>query len=158
MDFQVGSIGRAFVLRLYEGEELYEQIEALAARENVTSALVLLVGGLRSGKVVVGPKSPVGRPEPRYLEFDDAREFVGWGTIFPDKNGPKMHLHGSIGRGKEVITGCPRGGARVFCVMEGVMLELTGINAIREMDQQMGFALLKLLAGGGDSSGRQLDL
>ncbi len=38
------------------------------------------------------------------------------------------------------------------------MLELTGINAVRQLDQEMGFALLKLLAGGSGSLGRQSDL
>ena len=54
MDYQVGKAGRIIVARGFEGENLYEHIESIAARENITSAAVVVVGGLRKGKVVVG--------------------------------------------------------------------------------------------------------
>jgi len=145
MDFQVGSIGRVFGLRFYEGEHIYDEIISLADKQGVKSGIVMLLGGMRSGKVVVGPKSPTGRPEPMFREFNDAREIVGFGTIFPDEDGPKLHFHASIGRGDEVITGCPRLAATVFCVLEGVMIELEGIEGIRELDPETGFKLLKFL-------------
>lgn len=99
MDYQIGQIGRVVVARGFEGEDLYAEIESLAAREKIDCAAVLLLGGLRSGKVVVGPKNPTGPIEPVFTEFDDAREVAGVGTIFPDDQGPKLHLHAGIAPG-----------------------------------------------------------
>lgn len=78
MDYDIGRIGRVIVARGFEGEDIYAQVEAIASRENIRAATVLLVGGVRAAKVVVGPKSPTGPIEPQYTEFDDAREIAVW--------------------------------------------------------------------------------
>lgn len=142
MDYEIGRIGRVIVARGFEGEDVYAELETLAVREHLESAVVLLVGGLRKGKVVVGPKNPVGPIEPMFREFDDAREIVGVGTIFRDETGPKVHLHAGIGRGDEVLVGCPRGGASVFCVLEAVLLEIEGTSALRRPDPDTALKLL----------------
>jgi len=148
MDYQVGRIGRVIVARGFEGDDVYERIESIAAEENVNCAAVLLIGGLRKAKVVVGPKDPTGPIDPQYVSFDDAREIAGVGTIFCDEQGPKLHLHAAIGRGGEsAIAGCPRGGATVFCVLEVVIIEIEGIDARRALDPQLGVTLLTLAAG-----------
>jgi len=148
MDYQVGRIGRVSVARGFEGDDGYERIESIAAEENVNCAAVLLIGGLRKAKVVVGPKDPTGPIDPQYVSFDDAREIAGVGTIFCDEQGPKLHLHAAIGRGGEpAIAGCPRGGATVFCVLEVVIIEIEGIDARRALDPQLGVTLLTLAAG-----------
>ncbi len=144
MEYEVGKIGRVVVARGFEGEDVYAQIEALAAKEKIASAAVLVVGGLRKAKVVVGPRNPVGPIEPQYVEFDDAREIAGVGTIFSDEGTPRLHLHAAIGRGNEAINGCPRGGATVFCVLEVVMIEIDGTTATRGIDPQIGLKLLAL--------------
>jgi predicted DNA-binding protein with PD1-like motif len=149
MDYSVGRIGRVVVARGFDGEDVYAGIESLAAKENILSAAVVVVGGLRRGKVVVGPKAPQGPIEPVYAEFDDAREIAGVGTIFCDAGTPKLHLHGAIGRGKETLAGCPRGGAEVFCTLEAILFEIKGLDAERRLDPEMG---LKLLAFAGDHS------
>lgn len=150
MDYDVGRIGRVIVARGFDGEDVYECIESVAAAENIRSGVVLVVGGLRTGKVVVGPKSPAGRPEPQYAEFDDAREILGVGTIFPDGEDekPSLHLHAGIGRGgEETLVGCPRGAATVFCVLEVVIIEIEGIRAERRLDPETAFRLLALSGG-----------
>lgn len=144
MDYEIGKIGRVVVARGFEGEDIYAEIEGLAAKENIRNAAVLLVGGIRKGKVVVGPIEPTGPIEPNFTEFDDAREIAGVGTIFCDEAGPKMHLHASIGRGSEAIVGCPRGGATVFCVLEAVIFEIEGVNAQRLADPGLALKLLAL--------------
>lgn len=146
MEYQTGKIGRVVVARGFEGEDVYKEIESIAAKESIDSAAVIIVGGLRSGRVVVGPKSPTGPIEPQYKEFDDAREIAGVGTIFRDADdgSPKLHLHAAIGRGDEVIAGCPRGGATVFCVLEVVIMEIEGLDASRAPDPELMFKLLKL--------------
>ena len=147
MEYETGKIGRVIVARGFDGEDVYREIESLAAKENIRSAVVLLVGGLRSAKVVVGPKNPTGPIEPVFREFDDAREIAGVGTIFCDDAGPKLHLHAAIGRGDEVIAGCPRGGAKVFCVLEAILLEIAGVDASRQIDPSLGLKLLTLGKG-----------
>lgn len=148
MQYDVGRIGRVIVARGYDGENVYAGIEQIAARENIASGVVIVVGGLRRGKVVVGPKNLVGPPEPMFREFDDAREIAGVGTIFSDETGPKLHLHGAIGRGDDVIAGCLRGGANVFCVLEIVIIEMEGLTASRSMDPEYGLKLLALVGAG----------
>lgn len=144
MEYDIGRIGRVIVARGFGGEDVYEQIESLAAAENIRAAAVVVLGGLGKGKVVVGPKNTTGPIEPMFREFDDAREIMGVGTIFHDEDGPKLHLHAAIGRGDEAIVGCPRGGATVFCTLEVIILEIEGIDARREMDAELGLKLLRL--------------
>ena len=144
MEYQIGRIGRVVVARGFQGEDVYGQIESLAAREEIRCAAVVLLGGLARAKVVVGPKNTTGPIEPNFAEFDDAREVAGVGTIFPDEEGPKLHLHAAIGRGDQTLAGCPRGGAEVFCTLEVVIFEIEGIDARREMDPELGLELLRL--------------
>ncbi|MFP4054757.1 MAG: PPC domain-containing DNA-binding protein [Phycisphaerae bacterium] len=146
MQYTTGRVGRVIVARGFDGEDLYEGIESIAVKENITAAAVVLVGGLRKGKVVVGPKNPTGPIEPNFREFDDAREIAGVGTIFADADTkhPTLHLHAAIGRGEETIAGCPRGGASVFCVLEVILFELEGVGAERAMDPELGLKLLSL--------------
>ena len=147
MDYEVGRIGRVIVARGFDGEDVYAGIEGIAAKEGVTSGFAIVVGGLRSGKVVVGPEDAnADKLKPMMREFDDAREIAGIGTIFSDDEGPKLHLHGAIGRGDEVIAGCPRGGASVFCVLEIVIVELLDVQASRAIDPQFALKLLTLAA------------
>lgn len=143
MEYQVGKIGRVIAARLFEGEDVYREIEGLAAKENVRNAAVLVVGGLRKAKVVVGPINPTGPIEPNFREFNDAREIAGVGTIFCEDQRPKLHLHGAIGRGDVTLAGCPRGGASVFCILEVVIIEIDGLNAARALDPEMGLKLLR---------------
>ncbi len=144
MEYGIGKVGRVVVARFFDGEDIYAEIEQLAARENIRNASVLLVGGMRKGKVVVGPKNPTGPIEPEFREFDDAREIAGVGTIFCDDEGPKLHLHAAIGRGDQTFAGCPRGGATVFCVLEGIITEILDVNATREIDGDIPLKLLKV--------------
>ncbi len=148
MDYDVGKIGRVIVARGFDGEDVYAGIESIATKEGVASGMAIVVGGLRSGKVVVGPEDADAETlTPMMREFSDAREIAGVGTIFSDDEGPKLHLHGAIGRGEEVMAGCPRGGANVFCVLEIVIVELLGVRASRALDPQFALKLLTLAAG-----------
>ncbi len=145
MDYQVGSMGRVIVARGHDGENVYEEIERIAKAENVRCAAVMLIGGLRTGKVITGPSDPNARSEPLTVEFDDAREIAGVGTLFCDGDEPRLHLHGAIGRGDVALAGCPRGGATVFCVLEIVIIEMMDIDAARVLDPQVGAKVLSLI-------------
>lgn len=145
MEYRVGQLGRAVVVRLNDGDDIYASVHEVARREAIRSAIVLAVGGVRRAKVVVGPKSPTGPIEPAFREFDDAREAVGVGTLFWDDDGPQMHLHMGLGRGDQTMVGCPRGGADAFCVLEIVIVEINGIDAVRTADPETAFKLLTFI-------------
>lgn len=142
MEYTSGTIGRVFAARFRDGEPVYSGIEAIAQREKVESAMVLILGGARRGGVVVGPKRADGPIEPMTCEFDDAREIVGAGTIFPTDGRPGLHLHAAIGRGDQTIVGCPRERLDAFLVLEVFIIEVKGLAGARQPDPATGLNLL----------------
>ena len=84
MEYSVGSVGRVVVMRLSEGEKLYESVESVAAKENIKAAAVLITGGLRKADVVVGPKAEKPAIIPDFKKFDGPGEVLGVGTIYWD--------------------------------------------------------------------------
>jgi len=146
MEYAKGNIGRVFAARLQDGEPVYEAIEELARREKVHCAFVLVLGGARSARVVTGPKSTSGRVEPLLQQFDDAREMVGVGTVYPSDAGPKLHLHAGFGREAETLIGCPRYGLNTYLVLEVIVVEVEGLEAARTLDPGSGLKLLQFAA------------
>ena len=144
MKYQSGSIGRAFVARFDDGEDFLKSLTDLAGKEDIRSAVFYLVGGVKGGRVVLGPKGDEMPPEPVWGEISGNSELVGTGTIFRDGKGPKVHLHIAAGRGDSVKVGCLRERASAFLVLEAVILEIAGIDARREVDPASGLALLRL--------------
>jgi|WetSurMetagenome_2_1015567.scaffolds.fasta_scaffold00110_39 uncharacterized protein len=144
MEYEVGGPGRVVVIRLNDGDPIYASIETVAAQERISSAAVWLVGGVKNGGVVAGPKTADKFPlEVIEKRFADAREIVGVGTIFANAAGlPRLHLHASIGKGDEVVTGCPRKGADCWLVGEVVLMEITGASARRVVEEKSGLELL----------------
>jgi len=143
MEYAVGRPGRVIAARLFEGEDLYECIEALAKKENIESAAVLITGGFREAGVVVGPKQEKPKIVGNFKDFAGPGEVLGVGTIYCDDEGPKMHLHSAIGKADQVMVGCPRGGAKTFLILEVTIIEIEGIKAARKLDEQTGFKLLR---------------
>ena len=144
MRYTQGTLGRVFVACLEDGESIYDAAESIAAAEGISCGACWAVGGMRKGKVVVGPKQTTGVIEPQHFEFDDAREIVGFGKLFKSDGKPKLHFHAAIGRGDEAIVGCPRDGMNVYLTLEVVIIELSGVDAARELDPDFGVHLLKL--------------
>lgn len=142
MKVSEGIVGRVFVVRLEDGDELPGVIENLAREKGIRAASVVLVGGIGSGKVVVGPETPAVPPEPMIRELDGVHEIVGVGTLFCNEKGePKLHLHGAMGRDGRTITGCTREGVKVWLVVEAIITEITGTGARRVAEG--GLELLK---------------
>jgi predicted DNA-binding protein with PD1-like motif len=141
-----GHIGRVFVLRLEDGDVVPDCIERFAAEKNISVGQVVLVGGIGGGKIVVGPKDSVTMPpEPVLLPVEGAHEVVGVGTIAPDKDGrPVLHIHASLGRSKEVLTGCLRPGVTTWLVGEAIIYEILGAKAARLPDPKSGFDLMEM--------------
>lgn len=146
MQIAEGHVGRVFVIRLEDGEELPKAVETVARRKAIRSGLVLLVGGARDGTLVVGPRKATLAPVPMLQHFAGGHEILGIGTLFEGAKGPKLHMHAALGRGKAARAGCIRKSIRTYLIGEIVILELAGFRARRERDPKSGFHLLKLKA------------
>ena len=146
MQYSVGTTGKVIVARLKTGDPIYSSVEGLAKKENLRCAVVWIIGSVSHGGVVVGPRNEGEFPLQVLIErFDDARELLATGTIFPNKAGaPKLHLHSAIGKGKKAIVGCPREGADCWLVDEVVIMEIVGVNAKRLKDAETGLELLTI--------------
>jgi predicted DNA-binding protein with PD1-like motif len=146
MDYSVGTTGRTVVLRLHDGEAIYPAIESVAQKENIKSAVVWIIGGMKNATVVVGPKDASSIPlETMQTSFSDEREIVGVGTLFINVEGlPKLHLHAGIGKGASPIVGCPRKGADCWLVDEVIMLELINVKARRVKQGKCELELLEV--------------
>lgn len=144
MKISAGKIGRAFVIRLEDGDVIPDCIERFAAENGITHAQAILVGGVGGGEMVVGPRSSTAMPpEPMRLPVDGAHEVIGVGLLAPAADGrPILHIHGSLGRSGQSMTGCLRPGVRTWVVGEVVLLELLDIVATRLPDPKTGFTLL----------------
>jgi predicted DNA-binding protein with PD1-like motif len=143
MEYNVGRIGRVIAARLFEGEDLYESIESLAHKENIAAATVLITGGIRKATIVVGPKKEQPKIEPDFQSFTGPGEALGVGTLYPGPDGPSLHIHTGIGKKDSVVIGCPRGGAKIFLILEVMILEIEGINGQRVLDEEKGLHLLR---------------
>jgi predicted DNA-binding protein with PD1-like motif len=144
MQYSEGSIGRIFVLRMDHGEDLIESLQKFLQEKKIESCMALFMGALRDGQAVTGPKLPVVPPTPHFEDYENAWEVFGMATIYPSKEGPKLHIHSGIGRGREAILGCIRDKAEVYLVVEAVLLEICGLNAERAWDEKMQLYLLSL--------------
>lgn len=140
MEYAKGRIGRVFTVRIDHGDDLILELIKLAEMEKIESAVFILLGALKEGKLVAGPKENRRPPEPVWTCFNDAREILGIGDIFQEDGGPKIHLHAGTARGDSVKLGCLRGESEVFMVVEVFIFELEGISARRIMDTEQGFA------------------
>lgn len=150
MEYAVGKVGRIIAVRLFEGEDIYQEIEAVARAEKVESAAVLITGGLAQADVVVGPKEVKPKIVGDFRHFAGPGEVLGVGTLYCDDEGPKLHIHAAIGKGDEAMVGCPRGGAQTFLILEVTIIEMADMPARRETDADSGLKLLRVRGGNGD--------
>jgi predicted DNA-binding protein with PD1-like motif len=140
MEYATGRIGRVFTVRIDHGDDLILELIKLAELEKIESAIFILLGALKEGKLVTGPKESIRPPEPVWFGFDSVHEILGIGNIFNEEGKPKIHLHTVAGRENDVKIGCLRGESEVFMVVEVFVLEVEGISARRVMDKEQGFA------------------
>jgi predicted DNA-binding protein with PD1-like motif len=140
-----GQIGRVFVIRLEDGDVVPQCIERFAKKKQVSVGQAILVGGIGSGDVVVGPRRSEGMPpEPMLLPIDGAHEVVGVGVLAPGEDGkPALHIHAALGRSGQTMTGCLRHGVTTWLVGEVILYEILGAKVLRTQDKQSGFELLE---------------
>lgn len=144
MKYRTGSAGRILVARFEDRDDILKGFEDIARKEDIRSGVIYLLGGIRNGRLVVGPEKDKIPPKPVWNELGESHEVVGMGTIFWHGDEPKVHLHGAFGKKASVKVGCLREMSSTFLVLEAVIVEITGIEAVREMDPISGIALLRL--------------
>lgn len=144
MQYSEGSLGRVFVLRFENGDDLIGSVENMAGEKGIGAGIVLFMGGLRDGQMVTGPELPVIPPTPHWETFKKAWEVFGMASIFPSAKGPMIHIHSSLGRGREALVGCLRERASVYLIVEAVLFELLGVRARRGLEEKSGLCLLSL--------------
>ena len=139
--------GRAFVLRLEDGDVLHECIESFCRENKILRAHLTFTGAAEKGSLMVsGPRTPIeGKVSPFTLELPDKCEITGAGTVFPDADGnPIAHLHGSAGREGFSATGDFRRMV-AWLVIEVAIVELIGEGPVRlESDPRLDGKLLEI--------------
>lgn len=146
MEYRQGSIGRVFFVKAEHGDDLLGELKQLAVKEKIECAVFALIGALKEAFVVVGPRKDVVPPEPLGTRLERAHEIIGMGTLLKDQTGtPSIHLHASMGRGYDVITGCIRAETETYLVLEVIILEVEGVNAARTLDKLTGMHMLNFL-------------
>jgi predicted DNA-binding protein with PD1-like motif len=144
MQYSEGRIGRVFVLRMDDGEDLIASLQRFVTEKGISSCMALFIGAIREGLAVTGPEEPVIPPVPHFEHFCDGWEIFGMATIYSSPDGPKLHIHSALGKGREAIVGCIRQQAKIYLVIEAVLYELADIKAARIWDEKTGLHLLSL--------------
>jgi predicted DNA-binding protein with PD1-like motif len=141
-----GRLGRVFVIRFEDGDRLPECIERFAEEQGVTTGHVILVGGIGSGRVVVGPENTEARPpKPMILPVSGVSEVAGVGVLAPGEDGrPALHIHAALGRSGQTMTGCLRQGVTTWVLAEAILYEITGAQVRRVMSEETGFEMLEV--------------
>ncbi len=140
-----GTIGRVFILRLEQDDSLPGCIEAFAADRGIHLAQVLFHGGIYGGNLVAGPReTDAPKPDPIVLPVGQAHESSAVGFIAPGEDGaPILHMHGSLGRSGQTMSGCFQRGVTVWLVGEAVITEiLSEAPVARVLDAVSGLKLL----------------
>jgi len=145
MQYRTGSVGRVIVVKFEDGDDLNDGLLDVAKKESVKAGFVYLLGGMRSAGMVCGPKEPILPPEPAWEGFTDGREILAVGSLFLKDGEPALHLHGAVGKFGTTLTGCVRKDAKVFLVVEAMILEITGVNAGKVLNEKTGIAMLEFL-------------
>lgn len=133
--------GRIFNVRIDHGEDLATELKRIVLENELKSGNIFYLGALMNPRLIVGPLEPVLPPVTNRLDLEGAWEAVGFGTISFSQDGPVIHLHASLGKGRESYTGCIREIAEVYLVIEAVIIEFTGILSVRRDDPLTGLKL-----------------
>lgn len=144
MKYQIGRTGRVVVARFEDHEDVIGNLTSIAKKESIRAGIFYLIGGMREGSIVVGPEKDIMPPVPVWKELGESHEVVGLGTIFYQGDEPKVHFHGAFGKKDMVKVGCLREKSETFLILEAVIVEIDGVDAVRELDPVSGLILLRL--------------
>lgn len=131
-------------MRIDHGEDLIESLQMFLEKKGIESCTTLFLGALSNGQAVTGPKRPEIPPQPNFEAYESAWEVFGMATVYPSGDGPRLHIHSGLGRGREALIGCIREKARVYLLVEMVLFEICSLEAERVWDEEMQLFLLTL--------------
>lgn len=138
MDYR--KFGNTYIVRLDKGEEILEQVKALALKEGIRLASVQALGAVND--FTVGVFDTVGK-QYHANSFQGTYEIVSLtGTIDTMKGEFYCHLHMSAGDGQGHVVGGHLNRAVISATCEMVVTELPG-TVDREFSQEIGLNLLK---------------
>ncbi|KAF0182851.1 MAG: hypothetical protein FD164_1047 [Nitrospirae bacterium] len=144
MKYQIGQTGRVVVAKFEDGDNLLQGLIEIAKKENIRAGAFHIIGALKAGRFVVGPKTDEMPPVPEWRELTESHETYGFGTIFWYGEEPRIHFHGSYGKFDSVRVGCLREASETFMLLEVIVYEITGVTARRELDEVTKMVLLKV--------------
>lgn len=136
MQYTEGQIGRVFVVRIDDGEDMLQSLRQFIIDKNIQAGSIQFLGALMNGRMVTGPEEPVIPPVPHFVMFEGGWEVFGVGTFYPGEGGPHIHYHASVGRSGHALTGCLREKALTYLIVEAIVIEFTGLTARRVFDEK----------------------
>jgi len=143
MEYTSTEIGRIFIAKFSNDEDMLEGLKKLFVKEQIDSAIFFIVGAIKQSNIVSGPKRDIIPPKPYWQSIDKAHEIIGIGNMFKSENEPKIHLHTTFARKDEIRMGCIRDLAKVFLLVEAIVFELIGANLFKSIDENTGLLMLK---------------
>jgi len=155
MQYTEGQLGRVFMVRIDDGEDMLASLHRFVQDKGIHAGSILFLGALMNGRMVTGPEEPVIPPVPHFVLFEGGWEVFGMGTIVTGEGGPHIHYHASVGRSGHALTGCLREEAVTYLIVEAVVLEFTGLMARREFDQKTQLHLPTLGKGASGAEKRE---
>jgi predicted DNA-binding protein with PD1-like motif len=132
MRYAKGKIGRIFIARFDEGDDLLEGIKRLAEKEKISSACFNLLGAVKDQKLVVGSRMSRGKNIPDWALASGEWEVLGFGTLFRLGGRPAIHLHTATGKKGKALVGCLRGDAGVYITVECVIQEILASGVVKK--------------------------
>jgi len=144
MQYTEGQLGRVFVVRIDDGEDMLVSLREFITDKGIQSGSITFLGALMNGRMVTGPEEPVIPPVPHFVMFEGGWEVFGVGTIYPGEGGPHIHYHASVGRSGHALTGCLREKATTYLIVEAVIMEFTGLSARHDFDEKTQLHLPQL--------------
>jgi uncharacterized protein len=141
MDYIQANLGRVFVVRIDDGEDLLQQLNLIIKKEKIKAGYVHLIGASKNSKAVLGPYERSYPPNPYWWEFDDARELLGLGIFAWENDEPKIHIHSGIGHFDVSKIGCIREKSEVYLTIEAVIQEIIA-PVSRKLDNRYNASLL----------------
>jgi predicted DNA-binding protein with PD1-like motif len=78
MKYQIGKPGRIIVARFDDHDDVLGNLISIAKKENIRAGVCYLVGGMREGKIVVGPETDKLPPKPVWKNLVKVMKFSAW--------------------------------------------------------------------------------
>lgn len=131
------------MVKIEHGDDLIASLKTMMERESLEAAAMVMIGAVNQTDIVVGPKEPAVPPDPVWRQLTGGHEIAGIATGFWDGQEAVIHLHAAVGHGEDVIVGCIRNNAEVYLVLEVIVFEICGTDALRVFDPLTQLRLLR---------------